>query len=307
MSNLIRKPAELAVKETIAALIYGQPGMGKTTLACSAPSPVLFDFDGGVVRLREEHQVDTLQVDNWSMAMAALDELSRDREGYRTIIVDTLSKMIDCIITDVCSVGQPSPKQWGLVNAKFKTFLRGVQSLGMHVIFVAQRESEKNGDDIRQVPSVRASNYKDIVCDMDVIGYMEMVNVRGENTRRITFDPSTRNEGKNTADFAPYYDLPTLQPGERSTFMADRFAEYIERQRQRMEQRKDTAAKVTEMMAEAEKRVAAVEDAMSMNEVVAWFKEQPVVGDFKARGRELIKSKAKTMGFTLNRESKLYE
>ena len=31
--GLIKKPNELTVKTTLSALIYGQPGMGKTTLA----------------------------------------------------------------------------------------------------------------------------------------------------------------------------------------------------------------------------------------------------------------------------------
>ena len=45
--GLIKKPNELSVKQTLSALIYGQPGMGKTTLALSAPLPLLLDFDGG--------------------------------------------------------------------------------------------------------------------------------------------------------------------------------------------------------------------------------------------------------------------
>ena len=33
--GLIKKPNELTVKNALSALIYGQPGMGKTTLALS--------------------------------------------------------------------------------------------------------------------------------------------------------------------------------------------------------------------------------------------------------------------------------
>ena len=36
--GLIKKPNELTVKNALSALIYGQPGMGKTTLALSSPS-----------------------------------------------------------------------------------------------------------------------------------------------------------------------------------------------------------------------------------------------------------------------------
>ena len=60
--GLIKKPNELAVKPTWSALIYGQPGMGKTTLALSAPLPLLLDFDGGVHRVNAAHRVDTVQI-----------------------------------------------------------------------------------------------------------------------------------------------------------------------------------------------------------------------------------------------------
>ena len=36
--GLIKKPSELQVQTTIKALLYGQPGIGKTTDALSAPA-----------------------------------------------------------------------------------------------------------------------------------------------------------------------------------------------------------------------------------------------------------------------------
>ena len=60
--GLIKKSNELTVKTTLSALIYGQPGMGKTTLALSAPNPVLFDYDGGIHRVNAAHRVPTVQL-----------------------------------------------------------------------------------------------------------------------------------------------------------------------------------------------------------------------------------------------------
>lgn len=307
MKSLIKKPAELSAKDTIAALIYGQPGMGKTTLACSAPSPVLFDFDGGVTRIREEHLVPTVQVDSWATATAALDQLATMQGEFKTIIVDTLSKMIDCIVVDICGTAQPKIQQWGLVNGKFKNFLRSIAALHMNVVFVAQRTTEKDGEVTRYVPDVRQSNYKDIVCDMDVIGYMEMMTVRGQNVRRITFDPSPRNEGKNTAEFASYYDLPVLAPGQRSTFLADRMGEYLARQAARMAARRESSKKGEAMLNDFNSRMAAVDDAMTLNELCEWVKEQPSVGDAKLRMREAVRTKAASLGVKMNKDTKLYE
>lgn len=40
-------------------ILYGSPGVGKTTLALSAPDPVLLDFDRGISRVKAQHRKDT--------------------------------------------------------------------------------------------------------------------------------------------------------------------------------------------------------------------------------------------------------
>lgn len=303
--SLIKRPAEIVGKETIACLIYGQSGMGKTTLACSAPAPVLLDFDGGIDRLNEAHQVPTVQITSWKDAEAALAEIEQADE-FKTIIVDTLSKMIDSIITDICGAAQPKIQQWGLVNAKFKGFLRTIQAMHKNVVFVAQREVEKDGEVTRYVPQVRASNYKDIICDLDVCGYMEMVSNKGKEVRQITFNPSSRSEGKNTADFAPAYIIPTLDGNKANTFLAERFTEYVARQRERNERRATLINAVSEKMKEYAALLAECNDAMSINEVLQKAKTEKAVGDLRLRIAAAIKDRATALGLTLNKDNKLY-
>lgn len=65
--GLIKKSNELVIPQTVKMMIYGQAGMGKTTVALSAPKPLLLDFDNGVKRVNTAHleNVDIVQVDNW--------------------------------------------------------------------------------------------------------------------------------------------------------------------------------------------------------------------------------------------------
>lgn len=304
--SLIKRPAEIIGKETIACLIYGQSGMGKTTLACSAPAPVLLDFDGGCDRLNEAHQVPTVQITRWEDAEQALNEIAAADE-FKTIVVDTLSKMIDSIIVNICGTAQPKIQQWGMVNAKFKAFLRSVQAMRKNVVFVAQREVEKDGEVTRYVPQVRASNYKDIICDLDVCGYMEMVSKQGAEVRQITFNPSSRSEGKNTADFAPSYIVPTLTGNKANTFLSERFAEYITRQRERNNRRAEMMKATDTKVAEYTDLLNACNDAMSVNEVLQKAKSEKAVGDIRLRLSMMIKDRATALGLTINKETKLYE
>lgn len=46
--GLIKKSNELVIPSTVKMMIFGSPGMGKTTVALSALKPLLLDFDNGV-------------------------------------------------------------------------------------------------------------------------------------------------------------------------------------------------------------------------------------------------------------------
>lgn len=66
--SLIKRSNEIVIPQNVKMMIYGQAGMGKTTLALSAPKPLLLDFDNGVKRVNNAHLDDSIgivQVNNW--------------------------------------------------------------------------------------------------------------------------------------------------------------------------------------------------------------------------------------------------
>ena len=91
-------------------MLYGQPGIGKTTLACSAPSPVLLDYDGGISRVNGAHQCDTVQVSSWEDTQEALKEIAEAGDTYQTVIIDTVGKMLN-YMEDYIKRTQPRLKQ----------------------------------------------------------------------------------------------------------------------------------------------------------------------------------------------------
>lgn len=53
---MIIDPENMSFKDKkFSLLIYGEPGIGKTTLALSAPNPVLLDFDRGISRVSSDY------------------------------------------------------------------------------------------------------------------------------------------------------------------------------------------------------------------------------------------------------------
>lgn len=218
----IRKPEELPVKQTVIGGIYGQPGIGKTSIALSFPKPLLIDTDNGLYRVQAEYRCDSVQVENFQ---DILDVLQEDLKDYDTIVIDTLGKLIDFILDKIGKEnpnliqkdGTVSIKAWGVVKNNFKAFKTAVQDLNKNLIFVSH-EKESTENDVRIIrPDVAGSAGKDILKELDFLGYMEMVGKK----RSISFAPSSKFYAKNSLNLNDYVEVPTLNIGDKNTFMTD--------------------------------------------------------------------------------------
>lgn len=218
----IRKPEELPVKKTVIGGIYGQPGIGKTSIALSFPKPLLIDTDNGLYRVQAEHRCDSVPVESYQ---DILDVLKEDLREYDTIVIDTLGKLVDFILDKIAKEnpnliqkdGTVSIKAWGVVKNIFKKFVTDVSVLNKNLIFVAH-EKESSENDVRIIrPDVSGSAGKDILKELDFLGYMEMVGKK----RSISFTPSSKFYAKNSLKLTDYVDVPTLNTGDKNTFMTD--------------------------------------------------------------------------------------
>ena len=200
--GLIRKPSELQVQTTIKALLYGQPGIGKTTDALSAPNPVLLDFDNGVHRVNVVHQTDTLQVASYNDFLAVLQ--SGELAPYKTIVIDTAGKMLDYmgawLIQNDPKLGQRdgslSLKGYGARKTEFIRVLKTISIMGKHLVFVAHEREEKEGDQKIIRPEIGGSSAGDLIKELDLVGYVQAIGKQ----RTISFDPCEKFYGKNTCN-----------------------------------------------------------------------------------------------------------
>ncbi len=210
--GLIKKSTELEIPSSVKMMVYGQAGMGKSTLALSAPAPLLLDFDGGVKRVDLAHLegVDIVQVSSWNDVQELFTNSVNDLNPYRSIVIDTIGKMMDFIIAYCCGTRQPQIRDWGKINAEFAWLVRTLCSFDKNVIFVAHRDTRKEGDDTVFIPSLREKSYNAIVTELDLLGYLEMKSEHGQQVRTITFDPTSRNDGKNTCNLPSVMAIPQL-------------------------------------------------------------------------------------------------
>lgn len=311
--SLIKKSNELNIQSKIKGLIYGQPGMGKTTLALSAPKPLLFDFDNGVHRVNFAHLdgVDTVQVSSYQDFIDVLEK--EDLSSYETLVIDTGGKCLDFmseyIIKNNPKMGKGNGaltlQGYGERKGLFSSLVKRISIMGKHIIFVAHRDTKTEGDDTRYVPQFGGSSYDSLVTELDLVGYLE-ANGR---ERTITFDPTSRNDGKNTCNLPSIMKLPIIVDEQGNPTAPNNFftEHVIKAYAKRLEASKQAGEKYTAVVEELKTEILLITDANSANDFVSRIDAFDHIGNSKAVAGQLLATKAKELGLTYNKESKSYE
>lgn len=303
--SLIKKSTELVIPETVKMMIYGQAGMRKSTTALSSPQPLLLDFDNGVKRINKSHLdgVGIVQINSWQEVQQVLQE---DLSGFRSIVVDTIGKMMDFIITYKCGTRQPQIRDWSGINQEFSWFIRAVSSLNKNVIFVAHRDTRKEGDDTVFIPALREKSYNSIVTELDLLGYMEAKSENGRVRCTITFDPTNRNDGKNTCNLPSIMEVPTILDAKGNSTGKNEFitTKIINPYLGMLQLKKQESEKYEKVIQEIKENIEVITDALSANDFVARIDKFEHVGSSKQMAAQMLANKAKELGIALNREKK---
>lgn len=302
--SLIRTSTELELPRTIKALVYGQAGMGKSTLALSAPKPLLLDFDGGVKRINNAHLqgVGIVQIGSWVEATQVLNE---DLSAFDTIVIDTIGKMMDYITDHVTKGRAPQLKDWNPINQEFSTFTRKLSSLNKNIIFVGHRDTRKEGDDTVFIPALREKNYNAIVTELDLLGYIE---ARGRE-RTITFDPTNRNDGKNTCNLPPVMNIPTVVDGNGKSTAPNNFftQSVINPYLSRLDAKQEEIEKYDKVVEELKENIAMITDALSAQDFASRIEKFAHVGNSMAVARKLFGDKLTSLNLKYNKDTQAYE
>ncbi len=132
-------------------MIYGTQGIGKSTYASCAPSPVFIPTEDG------QGQIDCAKFPvctSFDLAMQALSELYTEQHPYQTVVVDSLDWLERLIWADVCrkrnvesieDIGYA--KGYVFALTQWREFIEGLTALrsdkGMTTILIAHARIER--------------------------------------------------------------------------------------------------------------------------------------------------------------------
>lgn len=311
--SLFKSPSELKVSHTIKALIYGEPGKGKTTLALSAPTPLLLDFDGGVQRVNGAFQCPTLQVENWAQVNDALKEIEEGNVPCETIVIDTAGKMLDymgaAIIKENSRYGKADGsltlQGYGVRKSMFVNFLKRVSIMGKNVVFVAHMREDKDGDTRLIRPEIGGSSAGDLIKELDLVGFLSAIG----KDRTVFWSGDERFYAKNTCNLPAAHKVPNIvdESGNvtgENNFLSLVFAQY----EANLKNTAMTRKRYDSLLESFGRGIDAVTDVDSANDVYAKIEGyKSHVWDSKVRTERMLLDKAASVGLKFNHIDNCYE
>ena len=142
-------------------LIFGDSGVGKTTLALQFPAPAVIDTEGGTNLYGGKFQFDVVSTTDWDTAYRAVEELAKGGK-HKTLVIDPITILWDALQSKWNAVFlkrkpgaagnkqeffELGPREWSTIKEENKRFMRNLIALDMGVICTA-REKPKYADGI---------------------------------------------------------------------------------------------------------------------------------------------------------------
>lgn len=293
----ILKKEESLPKRPVVIVVYGEPGIGKTSLFNTSDEPLLIDFDRGVDRsiMRQ----DTLIASKWEDVQD--EEKANTFNGYKTIGIDTAKAALDdflmsYVVKQDYATVKNKLKAYGAIGDEFKLFVNNRRSDNADLIIIAHAKDEKEGDLLKKIPDVTGQSYNLLLRIADQVGYMRTIN----NKRTIQWEPTDTTIGKNVARL-PVTEIPDEADPAFRTFMA-----------QIIKRVKDSIASMSEAQREALEKVTKYQEMIAkcdlpedLTELLAVVSEMPKT--YALALRKLVADRGKELGFVVNHSTKAFE
>jgi hypothetical protein len=254
----IVKASEPIRVERLNVVIYGPPGIGKSSIAFTASKPLLLDFDGGAHRAA--NRKDIVRVTEWSdVSGITADDLA----PFDTIILDTAGRGLDCLTNEIIKTEPKGHKNgaltlpgFGILKSRFISFLKLLNSFGKDVVLIAHMNEQRNGDELIERIDMQGASKDEVYKAADAMGRMV---IEGQD-RWVKFSPTDAAFGKNPGQLDPL-KVPHPSSTEFDGFLARVIQQTKDRLNELTEDQRKAVAEQTEFRG----KVAAATDADGVN------------------------------------------
>lgn len=307
---MIRNPNEIQEgAKKIRMLIAGYPGIGKSTLALSAPRPLHIDVDFGIDRIEPRYRKPYIQPKSYDEILEDLTPINV--QDFDTLVFDTGGKLISLMsqwaIKKDVKYGQRdgslSLKGYGFIGREFQRLMDYCfYELDKHIVVVFHAIEEKDGDNTRLRIKVEGQTKNNVWEPMDLGGFVE---IQGNN-RTIGFSNCERYFAKGTRGIHGVWQVPELGPDKPNDFLTRLFAQYNALSAAEVAQNVEEQEAYEVAMAEGRQIVAGITDADSANAAMSKIKAVKHALTSKKEVNAAFNAKIKELGLFYDSVLKRY-
>jgi DNA polymerase III delta prime subunit len=307
---MIINPADIAGKEKkMRVLIYGPPGLGKTTLAESAPKALLIDLDRGIERISAAHRTPVIRPDTYQ---DLLDDLTPENlVNFDTIVIDTLGQLMKLMGAHAIKQnpkngqydGTLSLKGFGAITRLFETFTQHCfYALGKHLVIVSHSKEQQDGDTTKARLLVDGSTKDNVFQQMDLAGYMQMQG----NNRIIGFSPTEGYYAKSTFGIKGIEVVPELKPGLKNDYLTRLFGRVSNNIASEVQEIEGKREEYETAMKEAQGIIDAIKTAEGATAAIAKVRGLTHALTSERESKTMLHDKATALGFVYDKEKCAY-
>ena len=307
---MIRNPNEIQEgAKKIRMLIAGYPGIGKSTLALSAPRPLHIDVDFGIDRIEPRYRKPYIQPKSYDEILEDLTPLNV--KDFDTLVFDTGGKLISLMsqwaIKKDAKYGQRdgslSLKGYGFIGREFQRLMDYCfYELDKHIVVVFHAIEEKDGDNTRLRIKVEGQTKNNVWEPMDLGGFVE---IQGNN-RTIGFSNCERYFAKGTRGIHGVWQVPELGSDKPNDFLTRLFAQYNALSAAEVAQNVEEQEAYEAAMAEGQEIVAGITDADSATAAMSKIKAVKHALTSKKEVNAAFNAKIKELGLFYDKVLKKY-
>lgn len=307
---MIKKPNELiSENQKIRMLIAGYPGIGKTTLALSAPKPLLIDVDLGINRVMASARKDFIQPNNYE---ELLEDLKGDLSDYETLVIDTGGKLLELMknyvikkdVKNAKKDGSLSLQGYGAVAREFSRFMDNCYyNLRKNIVIVFHAVEEKDEEQTKLRILVEGSTKNTVWQNVEIGGFMEIIGKK----KTIGFDNCERYFAKASFGIKGVMEVPELDGTKPNDFLTKLFQlanNNIKKEAVFFEEQKQEYEKLMNEIVPQIEKMETKEDLITITKLI---KETNHILTSEKELKHKFKEKVAQLGYQWNGEKKEYE
>lgn len=145
----------------VKALVYGNSGIGKTTLSATAPKPVIISAENGLLSLNKKnleklfgaaapgisYEIPVIKVKDMATLQEAYNWCANiaNHQYFETVVIDSISEIGEVVLNNAKRTVKDPRQAYGQLIEQMENIIRSFRDLpGKHVIMLAKEEWVKD-------------------------------------------------------------------------------------------------------------------------------------------------------------------